>query len=269
MKKQIFATLALAATGCLGSDPNMNSQLFGDAAPMTTGTAGTTGTGGSGMVTGPIKGSGLALFDTGIEMFMFSPYNETPNLNAPGSTMKPTIAFDDAVGNPNPGALRITAPYSGSNQYVDVQKDFGSSNLQNLAGKTLYVRIRATEGTFMGGGVQVYAITTNNFVFGGKFTNFVANSNWQEFNVNVSAPTNGAGASPSSGYDPTQVRLFGVQLNSGASGATSAPVTFHIDSFSVDPPVGGGGGAGGGAAGAGGGAGGSGGASGSGGAGGN
>ena len=40
MKKQIFLALALAAAGCFGSDPDMNSQIFGDAAPPTTGAAG-------------------------------------------------------------------------------------------------------------------------------------------------------------------------------------------------------------------------------------
>ena len=78
--------------------------------------------------------------------------------------------------------------------------------------------------------------------------------------MDVSAPTNGDGASPSSGYDPTKVVVFGVQLNTGSMGAGSTPVTFNIDSFSIDPPItgttgaagSGGGGAGGGAGGGGG-----------------
>ena len=56
----------------------------------------------------------------------------------------------------------------------------------------------------------------------------------------VSAPTNGDGANPGSGYDPSKVVVFGVQLNTGSSGAGSTPVTFNIDSFSVDPPIAGG-----------------------------
>src|SRR6185436_10972773 len=126
--------------------------------------------------------------------------------------------------------------YSGANQYVDIQKSFGTNNPQDWSGKTLHVRIRASEGTFKGG-AQVYAITTGSFVFGGKFTNFTQNNNWQEFTVDVSAPTNGAGASPGNGYDPTKVVVFGVQLNSGSAGAGSTPVTFNIDSFSIDPPI--------------------------------
>ena len=85
--------------------------------------------------------------------------------------MKGTLSFDGAVGNPNPGSLKVVAPYSGANQYVDIQKSFGTGNPQDWTGKTLHVRIRASEGTFKGG-AQVYAITTGSFMFGGKHTNF-------------------------------------------------------------------------------------------------
>jgi hypothetical protein len=157
--------------------------------------------------------------------------------------MKGTLAFDGSAGSPTPGSLKVTAPYSGANQYVDIQKSFGVSSPQDWSGKTLHVRIKATEGTFKGG-VQVYAITTGGFIFGGKHTNFGQNNNWQEFTVDVSAPTNGAGASPGSGYDPSKVVVFGVQLNTDQAGAGATPVTFNIDSFSIDPPIAGGGTAG-------------------------
>jgi hypothetical protein len=55
--------------------------------------------------------------------------------------------------------------------------------------------------------------------------------------MDVSAPTNGDGANPGSGYDPTKVVVFGVQLNTGSMGAGATPVTFNIDSFSIDPPI--------------------------------
>ena len=263
MKKQIFATLALAAAGCLGSDPDVNSQYYSDAAPpTTTGTGGSgPGTGGmSGNVTGPIVGSPLALFDSGLDSFVFGTYDEPPNLNGASSTMKGTLSFDSAVGSPNPGSIKVMAPYSAANQYVDIQRSFGTGNPQDWSGKTIHVRIRSSEGTFKGG-AQVYAITTGSFIYGAKFTTFAQNSNWQEFTMDVSAPTNGDGASPTSGYDPTKVVVFGVQLNTGSSGAGSTPVTFNIDSFSIDPPIagggtagsgGGGGGTGGGTTGAGG-----------------
>ena len=140
------------------------------------------------------------------------------------------------VGNPNPGSLKVVAPYSGANQYVDVQKSFGTGNPQDWTGKTLHVRIRVTEGTFTGG-AQVYAITTGSFVFGGKYTNFMPNNNWQEFTVDVSAPTNGAAHRRARATTRRRSSSFGVQLNTGSAGAGATPVTFNIDSFSIDPPI--------------------------------
>ena len=244
MNKRIVLVCSVAGTlGCFGSDPNMNSQIYSTTPPTPTGTAGTgasTGTGGTGgggsNQNGPIVGSPLATFDSGLDGFMFGTYDEPANLNGASSTMKGTLSFDGAVGNPTPGSMKVVAPYSGANQYVDVQKSFGTGNPQDWTGKTLHVRIRASEGTFKGG-AQVYAITTGSFVFGGKFANFMANGNWQEFTVDVSNPTNGAGASQGSGYDASKVVVFGVQLNTGSSGAGATPVTFNIDSFSLDPPI--------------------------------
>ena len=84
------------------------------------------------------------------------------------------------------------------------RESFGTGNPQDWSGKTIHVRIRSSEGTFKGG-AQVYAITTGSFIFGGKFTNFAPNNDWQEFTMDVSAPTTDDGASPSSGYDPAKV----------------------------------------------------------------
>ena len=239
----LSACLLVGAAGCLGGDKNLNSQCLpepcvGDAGP-TTGSAGTggPGTGGQGGgVMGNIVGSALATFDTGLDGFVFGNYDERANLNGGSSTMKGTLSHDPSVGNPSPGSLKAVAPYNGANQYIDIQKQFGTGNPQNWAGKTIHVRIRASEGTFKGG-AQVFAITTGTFIFGGKFTNFAANSNWQEFTLDVSNPTNDDGANPQSDYDPTKVIVFGVQLNTGSSGAGATPVTFNIDSFSIDPLI--------------------------------
>ena len=269
-KPILLVTLLLGGLGCFGSDPNENSQIW-TPSPGQTGTGGTTGSGGStgtagtsgGNAMGPIVGTPLATFDTGVDGFAFSTYDEPANLNRSSSSMKGTLSVDSSVGNPEPGSLKVVAPYSGASQYVDIQKSFGTGSPQDWSGKTLHVRIRATDGTFKGG-AQVYAITTSQFIYGGKFTTFAQNANWQEFTLDVSMPANGDGANPGSGYDPTKVVVFGVQLNTGSSGGGSTPVTFHLDSFSIFPPIAGTTGA----AGTGGGTAGAGGATGSGGAGG-
>jgi hypothetical protein len=227
----LCAALIVVTSAC-EKDPNMNSRLVNP--PV--GGSGGGGGGGGGMggggvnPTGPIVGSVLSAFATSDEGFLINNYNEPSNL-AVGTGTKPTLMFDATQGSPDPGSLKVTAPYTGSNQYVDIQRSYGTTMPQNWAGKTMHVRIKATEGTFTGG-AQVYVITTEGFVFGGTFTNFAANANWQEFTVSVDNPM-----TKNAGYDPTKVVVFGVQLNSGSAGTTNMPVTFHIDSFSIDPPI--------------------------------
>jgi hypothetical protein len=237
MKKQIFLVLAtaMAAGGCLGSDPNANSQYYGDAAPPTTGTAGSgPGSGGSsGNVTGPIKGSPYALFNTTTEAFLLNVYHDTAakNLGDPASGATPALMFDGSTGSPDPGCLKVVAPYTGANQYVDIQKSM-TTTPQDWTGKTLHVRIKVVEGSYPGG-AQVYAITVpNQYVFGGTFTNVAKNNNWQEFTVNLDSPM-----TANTGYDPAQVIIVGVQLNTGSAGGSASTVTFNIDSFSIDPPL--------------------------------
>jgi hypothetical protein len=46
------------------------------------------------------------------------------------------------------------------------------------------------------------------YKFGGTFTNVAKNNNWQEFTVNLDNPM-----TPITGYDPSQVIIVGVQLN--------------------------------------------------------
>jgi hypothetical protein len=233
----LLAGMTLASMGC-GSDPNKPSRVFtGGGGSSSTGNGGSNGTdGGGGSMSGAIVGTPVATFDTTDEGFMLDPYpdpNQT-NLADPAHGASPTLMFDGANGNPTPGSLVVMAPYSGANQYVLAQKNFGTTNSQNWMGRTLHVRIRATTGTFKGG-AQVFVKTGAAFSFGGTYTNFAPNSNnWQEFTLNIGTPVTFGNKNT---YDPTQVVEFGVELNTSGAGAGSTPVTFNIDSFSVDPPL--------------------------------
>ena len=125
MNKKIFLALALAATGCWGSDPNMNSMI----ATGQGGTSGTGSAGSSGNATGPIIGMPYATFATATEGFQLNVYHDTgaKNLGDPTSGATPTLSFNSANGSPNNGSLKVMAPYSGSNQYVDIQKSMTTS----------------------------------------------------------------------------------------------------------------------------------------------
>jgi hypothetical protein len=54
-------------------------------------------------------------------------------------------------------------------------------------------------------------------------------SNWQEIAMDLDHPMTVADR-----YSAKQVVLYGLQLNTGSAGARASPVTFHVDSFSLD-----------------------------------
>ncbi len=117
---------------------------------------------------------------------------------------------------------------------------FGTSNTRNWTGGKLHVRIQVTQGMFTGG-AQMYVKTGSAYVFGGTYINFPAGSGWKELTMDLTDPmTRGMSGT----YDPAEVITLGVQLNTGMAGTNAGPVTFLIDSFSIDLPAGGSGGSG-------------------------
>ena len=56
-------------------------------------------------------------------------------------------------------------------------------------------------------------------------------SQWQDIAIDLSHPMT---TDPSGRFNPKQVVLYGLQLNSGSTGVNATPATFHIDSFSLD-----------------------------------
>jgi len=255
----VSLALASVVAGCFGSDPNMNSQLAHPDASMPGGID----------PAKPIVGTPVATFDTGLQGYIIDPYHDTAQTNLadpavigqrPGLEM-PIESFDSAMGSPSPGAVKIVAPYFGASQFVQLESmTFGTSNTRNWTGGTMFLRIQVIEGTFTGG-AQLYVKTGSAYVFGGTYINFPTGGGWKEFPLDINAPMT---LGMSGTYNPAEVISVGVQLNTGQSGADAGPVTFLIDSFSIQLPAGGGGGGTGGRGGSGGSAGG-GGASGSGG----
>ena len=235
LASMIVGGLSLAASGCiLGSNPNDNSQIFGGVAGANgsagnNGNAGTTGAGGASLET--IPGIPLATFDTGTESFAFSTYSETPNLAGPNSPVMPTLDWDASDQSPSGGgSLKVFAPYSGANQYVDIQSPAVTpANFRNWSGGKLHVRVKVDTGSTFVGQIEPYADTTSNFTFVGTSQNVQMMPGWHDYPVTLdSAMTRNAG------YDLKQVILFGVHIGSGTGGGSQGPVTFHIDSFSIE-----------------------------------
>ena len=253
MKKLTFPATALAVAlgaGCFGSDPNVPSMLLNPDA----GNPGLTGSGGSPALS--VAGTALATFDTGTDGFMIDPYHDANQTNiadpawiSASGQPAPTLSFESADGSPDPGSLKVVAPFNGKDQHVDLQGPaYPVSATKNWAGGKLHVHIKVASGAFASGGAQVFVKTTASYIYGATYTN-VTGTGWKDYLFNMDAPMYF-----DTGYDDSQVISFGVQLNTGSSAMNQGPVTFQIDSFSVSGVSGGAAGAGGttGSAGAGG-----------------
>jgi hypothetical protein len=210
----------------------------GHADSGTAGGGGGAGNAGSGTIVGqdgaaPLDGVPLATFDSDLNGFVIDTYHDVPpvsNLGDPTSGLPaPSLAFDATAGSPTGGSMRVVAPYSGPNQYVDVQKTLGAAGTQNWTGKKLHVRLRVDSGSIFAGIAQVYVDTGSSYIFAGTAFSVAAGSEWQEFVLDLNAP-----AVMVNGYDPSAVILFGVQLETPSTDGGATAATFHIDSFSLE-----------------------------------
>jgi len=182
----------------------------------------------------PIAGTAVETFDTESD-FGFNPYHDTlqTNLGNPDTVeggVAPTLAFDSTVGSPSPGSLKVTVPYSGPNQYVDVQS-LVFVVPQDWSGHTLHVRLKVDEGSIFGGFAQLYVDTGVSYVPADSDVTVAPGSEWQDIAMDLSDPMT---TDPSGRFNPKQVVLYGLQLNTGSAGAGATPATFHLDSFSLD-----------------------------------
>ena len=174
--------------------------------------------------------SGLSYtFDTFAQTFSYNPFVPaagTTNLAAPGSGSTPTLGFDNAVGNPNPGSLKASVTFTGYAQFVDVV--ISPSPVFNGLGKTLHAKVMLTSGTFAGGAI-LHASTTPAYIYGGgPFTPLVFGA-WTDLTFDLSTGT-------AASWDPTMVTQIGIQFYTGnppEAGAFAGPntVVFNIDTI--------------------------------------
>ena len=181
----------------------------------------------------PIAGMAVETFDSASD-FGFNPYHDTlqTNLGNPDTLdggIPPTLGFDSTEGSPSPGSLKVTIPFSGPNQYVDIQS-YVFAVPQDWSGRTLHVRLKVDEGSSFQGFAQLYVDTGVSYVPANSNVSLAPGSQWQEIAMDLSHPMT---TDPSGRFNPKQVVLYGLQLNSGSAGAGATPATFHIDSFSL------------------------------------
>ncbi|HEX3903041.1 MAG TPA: hypothetical protein VH853_09325 [Polyangia bacterium] len=183
----------------------------------------------------PLGGTPLDTFDTGVD-FGFEPYHDTAQTNladpalVDGGGTAPLLQFDAEEGSPSPGSMKITVPYSGANQYVEVQS-YVFAVPQDWSGQTLHARLKVDAGSTFHGFAQLYVDTGVSYVAAATAVSVAPGSDWQEIAMDLDHPLTVAAADR---YSAKQVVLYGLQLNTGSAGAGAGPVTFHVDSFTLD-----------------------------------
>jgi hypothetical protein len=184
----------------------------------------------------PLGGTPLDTFDTEAAVDVgFEPYHDTTETNLADPAVvdagpAPLLQFDPQEGSPSPGSMKVTVPFSGANQYVEIQS-YVFVVPQDWSGHTLHVRLKVDAGSTFHGVAQLYVDTGVSYVAATTAVNLAPGSSWQEIAMDLDHPLSVAAADR---YSAKQVVLYGLQLNSGSAGAGAGPATFHLDSFSLD-----------------------------------
>jgi endoglucanase len=172
-------------------------------------------------------------FDRQPQGWVLNNYADTnyTNLGAgvPSGSSPPSVSINSLDGNPNPGSLQITAPFTAFDQYVDPVVNIGTPGL-NLIGKTLHAYVRLASGSLAQGGLHLHASTGSNWTWGStEWVNgdSLSAGSWVPLTLDLSAVTQ-------TGFDPSQVVQIGIQFYSGFSSnggtyANGGPVVLEID----------------------------------------
>lgn len=182
---------------------------------------------------GPVIGTPLATFDASdLGRFSLNTFPEATNLaNVPSPA---TVTWEPNDGSPDPGCVKITAPYSGPNQWVDLEAPPFAAPLPDWNGKTLHVRVKLGPGSSFTGNPRLYVKTGAAYVFyTGAFTPYPQGSGWLELTLPLVSPAPVPPANP--GADPTEVVTYGLDpITAGAPAVPPTAVTFYVDSFSIE-----------------------------------
>ena len=181
---------------------------------------------------GAIIGTPLETFDSSAHGFALNSFVEASNLALAPSPATATWVADE--GSPDPGCMKITAPYSGPNQWADLEAPALPAPWPNWAGKTLHVRIKLDPNSTFSGSPRVYVKTGTDYVFyTTTFMPYPAGAGWQEFTLPLASPAPVPPALP--GADAAQIRTYGVDPLTAPEGQpVPTSVTFYVDSFSIE-----------------------------------
>lgn len=170
--------------------------------------------------------------------------SSTDTSNAALMPVDPTkilAAWTATDGDPSPGALQLSIPYSSKSQYVSIGINVGMSDATkpkvDLTGKTLTAFVKIVSGLestaelmSVPPGAQLYIKTGPGYDYeNSTYTNITAVDTWVPLSFELDNPSFVADAGA---LDLTDVRELGVQINSSGTTTTAAPAVVLIDTVS-------------------------------------
>ncbi len=233
---------------CDGGQVCLSDGTWGDCDCGTTGTGGADGSGGSGTggatvgsggassAGAPPTGSGGATPGEVIQSWTFDADLEGWNVTWTEPQDDTALAEGTAVGwnaeagDPEPGAISLTAPFTGSLNKAQVGLPLAST--VNLDGCVVMARVRLESGlstvASSPGGAKVYVKDSAYVWAGGPWTN-LSEGDWVNVTLFVDLPDY-----EDAGFDPTAVLEVGVEIGTGDSTAdvwTAAVVSIDTIEF--------------------------------------
>lgn len=231
----LAAALALASVGC-GSKGTDEEGQGGESSGATGGTSGSGGSSGKG-------GSGPTVvhqwnFDTDLEDWTIHSASE-PVALAGDSVLE--WSDEEGAGDVK-GSAKLTIPFDGTEQYVLLSFDV-PSDIADMSGLRFEARVMLSAGLTADpsnpGGAQPFAKGGENFVWAqGNWTNIGAD----ELGAFITAPltfdspTNDEATAPLDGYDPADIREFGVKFGTGSNGTDYHEAVIYVDYVRVVQP---------------------------------
>jgi endoglucanase len=166
-------------------------------------------------------------FDRGTEGWVVDRYDPDPtNLGAgvPDGESRPTLRFSSTDGDPSAGALVLTVAFTGPDQYVIANVDFGQPGL-DLSGKTLHARVRLVSGSLGGGRLIFGALSGPSYLLAetpALDATSLAAGTWVPLSLDL-------GTTTAVGFDASKIVQVGVRILASAAssdGGTSDGGTF-------------------------------------------
>jgi hypothetical protein len=139
------------------------------------------------------------------------------------------IRYDSQNGDKTPGALRMNAPFDGSNQKIEVQANFEPIDMR---GRTIVARVRLGSGLSSDatnpGGIKLFVKTGDAYNYAsGAWTYLRPGEGWVDVTFDCEAPV----LVPTE-FDASSVRQVGVELRTFTETTSVSPAVVYLDAVS-------------------------------------